>query len=95
MGARVVSVWGPYLWTCDPLRPLICLAQVAEYLTSQFYAINYSLRQRMDILDVSALGPLSHLSGPSCQAWGNARELVFAKIYLGRARGLLSTCHWT
>ncbi|KAK1344673.1 hypothetical protein QTO34_013371 [Cnephaeus nilssonii] len=30
-------------------------AQVAEYLTSQFYAINYSLRQRMDILDVLAL----------------------------------------
>ncbi|XP_059548610.1 telomere length regulation protein TEL2 homolog [Myotis daubentonii] len=30
-------------------------ARVAEYLTSQFYAINYSLRQRMDILDVLAL----------------------------------------
>ncbi|XP_054570560.1 telomere length regulation protein TEL2 homolog isoform X3 [Eptesicus fuscus] len=30
-------------------------AQVAAYLTSQFYAINYSLRQRMDILDVLAL----------------------------------------
>lgn len=36
---------------------------MAEYLTSQFYAINYSLRQRMDILDVSALGPR-----PTCQA---------------------------
>ncbi|XP_036264771.1 telomere length regulation protein TEL2 homolog [Pipistrellus kuhlii] len=30
-------------------------APVAEYLTSQFYAVNYSLRQRMDILDVLAL----------------------------------------
>ncbi|XP_039740813.1 telomere length regulation protein TEL2 homolog isoform X3 [Pteropus medius] len=30
-------------------------AQVAEYLTSQFYAVNYSLRQRMDILDVLTL----------------------------------------
>ncbi|XP_062956024.1 telomere length regulation protein TEL2 homolog isoform X1 [Cynocephalus volans] len=30
-------------------------AGVAEYLTSQFYALNYSLRQRMDILDVLTL----------------------------------------
>lgn len=30
-------------------------ARVAEYLTSQFYSINYSLRQRMDILDVLTL----------------------------------------
>lgn len=86
-----MSVLGPYLWSCDPPRPLICLAQVAEYLTSQFYAINYSLRQRMDILDVSAQGPLSHLSGPGCpHGRGQARELVFAKIYVGRARRLLS-----
>ncbi|XP_049624362.1 telomere length regulation protein TEL2 homolog [Suncus etruscus] len=28
---------------------------VAKYLTSQFYAINYSLRQRMDVLDVLTL----------------------------------------
>uniref|UniRef100_A0A452V8F9 Telomere length regulation protein TEL2 homolog n=1 Tax=Ursus maritimus TaxID=29073 RepID=A0A452V8F9_URSMA len=28
---------------------------VAEYLTSQFYALNFSLRQRMDILDVLTL----------------------------------------
>lgn len=86
-----MSVLGPSLWNCDPLRPLIFLAQVAEYLTSQFYAVNYSLRQRMDILDVSALGPLSLLSGPSCPPGKDqARELVFAKIYVGRARGLLS-----
>ncbi|KAB1252083.1 Telomere length regulation protein TEL2-like protein [Camelus dromedarius] len=32
----------------DPVR-------VAEYLTTQFYALNYSLRQRMDILDVLTL----------------------------------------
>lgn len=30
-------------------------ARVAEYLISQFYAVNYSLRQRMDILDVLVL----------------------------------------
>lgn len=30
-------------------------APVAEYLTSQFYAVNFSLRQRMDILDVLTL----------------------------------------
>lgn len=30
-------------------------ARVAQYLTSQFYALNYSLRQRMDILDVLTL----------------------------------------
>ncbi|XP_045318009.1 telomere length regulation protein TEL2 homolog isoform X1 [Leopardus geoffroyi] len=30
-------------------------APVAEYLTSQFYALNFSLRQRMDILDVLTL----------------------------------------
>ncbi|XP_048188887.1 telomere length regulation protein TEL2 homolog [Perognathus longimembris pacificus] len=30
-------------------------ARVAEYLTSQFYALNYSLQQRMDILDVLIL----------------------------------------
>ncbi|XP_021553800.1 telomere length regulation protein TEL2 homolog isoform X1 [Neomonachus schauinslandi] len=30
-------------------------ALVAEYLTSQFYALNFSLRQRMDILDVLTL----------------------------------------
>ncbi|KAM4819953.1 telomere length regulation protein TEL2 homolog [Thomomys bottae] len=30
-------------------------ARVAEYLTSQFYSLNYSLRQRMDILDVLIL----------------------------------------
>nr|XP_045730604.1 telomere length regulation protein TEL2 homolog isoform X1 [Mirounga angustirostris]XP_045730605.1 telomere length regulation protein TEL2 homolog isoform X1 [Mirounga angustirostris] len=40
----------------DPApRPFVCPAQVAEYLTSQFYALNFSLRQRMDILDVLTL----------------------------------------
>ncbi|NXL86570.1 TELO2 protein, partial [Alectura lathami] len=35
---------------------------VAQYLTSQFYSLNYSLRQRMDILDVLVLAAqeLSH-----------------------------------
>ncbi|KAM8778708.1 telomere length regulation protein TEL2 homolog isoform 1-T2 [Rhynchonycteris naso] len=56
-------------------------ARVAEYLTSQFYAINYSLRQRMDILDVLILAaqelsrpgrlrraPQSSSLGPSSQS---------------------------
>ncbi|XP_045849640.1 telomere length regulation protein TEL2 homolog isoform X1 [Meles meles] len=38
-----------------PQRPLARPAQVAEYLTSQFYAVNFSLRQRMDVLDVLTL----------------------------------------
>lgn len=55
-------------------------AQVAEYLTSQFYAVNYSLRQRMDILDVLTLAaqelsrpgrlrpaPQRGSLGPACQ----------------------------
>lgn len=55
-------------------------AQVAEYLTSQFYAVNYSLRQRMDILDVLTLAaqelsrpgrlrpaPQCGSLGPACQ----------------------------
>ncbi|XP_021522863.1 telomere length regulation protein TEL2 homolog isoform X1 [Aotus nancymaae] len=40
-------------------------ARVADYLTSQFYALNYSLRQRMDILDVLTLAA-QELSGPGC-----------------------------
>ncbi|XP_074237889.1 telomere length regulation protein TEL2 homolog isoform X2 [Saimiri boliviensis] len=40
-------------------------ARVADYLTSQFYALNYSLRQRMDILDVLTLAA-QELSGPRC-----------------------------
>ncbi|KAI1233955.1 hypothetical protein IHE44_0004410 [Lamprotornis superbus] len=31
------------------------IEQVAKYLTSQFYSLNYSLRQRMDILDILVL----------------------------------------
>ncbi|KAF6127651.1 telomere maintenance 2 [Phyllostomus discolor] len=55
-------------------------ARVAEYLTSQFYALNYSLRQRMDILDVLTLAaqelsrpgrlgqaPQCGSLGPTCQ----------------------------
>lgn len=47
----------------------LCLdfsVQVAKYLTTQFYSLNYSLRQRMDILDVSALLLTSHLPCVSC-----------------------------
>lgn len=68
---------------------------MAEYLTSQFYAVNYSLRQRMDILDVSAPGSLSYLSGPSCPNAGarpGAKPLeevqVFVRVYVARTRGL-------
>nr|XP_054310644.1 telomere length regulation protein TEL2 homolog isoform X1 [Pongo pygmaeus]XP_054310645.1 telomere length regulation protein TEL2 homolog isoform X2 [Pongo pygmaeus]XP_054310646.1 telomere length regulation protein TEL2 homolog isoform X2 [Pongo pygmaeus]XP_054310647.1 telomere length regulation protein TEL2 homolog isoform X2 [Pongo pygmaeus] len=40
-------------------------ARVADYLTSQFYTLNYSLRQRMDILDVLTLAA-QELSRPGC-----------------------------
>ncbi|XP_006901982.1 PREDICTED: telomere length regulation protein TEL2 homolog [Elephantulus edwardii] len=42
-------------------------ARVAEYLTAQFYALNYSLRQRMDILDVLTLAA-QELSRPGRQS---------------------------
>ncbi|XP_021107068.1 telomere length regulation protein TEL2 homolog isoform X3 [Heterocephalus glaber] len=47
-------------------------ARVAEYLTSQFYALNYSLRQRLDILDVLTLSAQElsrpgHLKRPTQQ----------------------------
>ncbi|XP_007423899.1 telomere length regulation protein TEL2 homolog isoform X1 [Python bivittatus] len=41
----------------DPIR-------VAQYLTSEFYSLNYSLRQRMDILDVLAVSA-QELSRPA------------------------------
>ncbi|KAM3826606.1 telomere length regulation protein TEL2 homolog isoform 1-T1 [Vipera latastei] len=41
----------------DPIR-------VANYLTSEFYSLNYSLRQRMDILDVLAMSA-QELSRPA------------------------------
>lgn len=44
---------GPFSTGAFPLS-----TQVAKYLTSQFYGLNYSLRQRMDILDVSDPGPV-------------------------------------
>ena len=49
-----------------------CPIQVAGYLTKEFYAQNYSLRQRMDILDVLAAAAAS-LSKPdtSKEASGN------------------------
>lgn len=47
-------------WVCVHCTLIL---QVAKYLTSQFYALNYSLRQRMDILDVSALTSQFLLSG--------------------------------
>ncbi|XP_026973690.1 telomere length regulation protein TEL2 homolog isoform X1 [Sagmatias obliquidens] len=49
-------------------------ARVAEYLTAQFYALNYSLRQRMDILDVLTLAA-QELSRPGrlgkAPQWGS------------------------
>ncbi|KAM6320021.1 telomere length regulation protein TEL2 homolog [Podargus strigoides] len=44
--------------TTDPIP-------VAKYLTSQFYSLNYSLRQRTDILDVLVLAA-QELSHPRC-----------------------------
>ncbi|XP_010183318.1 PREDICTED: telomere length regulation protein TEL2 homolog, partial [Mesitornis unicolor] len=45
--------------TTDPIP-------VAKYLTSQFYSLNYSLRQRMDILDILVLAA-QELSCPKSQ----------------------------
>ncbi|XP_066239066.1 telomere length regulation protein TEL2 homolog isoform X2 [Saccopteryx leptura] len=55
-------------------------ARVAEYLTSQFYAINYSLRQRMDILDVLILAaqelsrPGRLRRAPQCSSLGPSSQ---------------------
>lgn len=49
--------------------------QVAKYLTSQFYSLNYSLRQRVDILDVSALLFSSHF--PLCLCCTSAESLRY------------------
>ncbi|XP_066833495.1 telomere length regulation protein TEL2 homolog isoform X2 [Anser cygnoides] len=55
--------------TVDPIP-------VAQYLTSQFYSLNYSLRQRMDILDVLVLA---------------ARELSFPKVH-GKIKHVEKPC---
>lgn len=34
---------------------LTCISQVAEFLTGQFYEPNYSIRQRLDIVEVLSL----------------------------------------
>lgn len=58
--------------------------QVAKYLTSQFYSLNYSLRQRMDILDVSAL--TSHFPSVCCTG---------AEVYWDYLLFLPATLHHT
>ncbi|XP_032053679.1 telomere length regulation protein TEL2 homolog [Aythya fuligula] len=55
--------------TVDPIP-------VAQYLTSQFYSLNYSLRQRMDILDVLVLA---------------ARELSSPKVH-GKTKHVEKPC---
>eukprot|EP00117_Sycon_ciliatum_P015974 scpid21366/ scgid15601/ Telomere length regulation protein TEL2 homolog len=54
-----------------------CPKQVAAYLTGEFYAINYNLRQRMDMLDVLERAA-QELSSPSksLQSSSAARSLV-------------------
>lgn len=51
----------------------------------QFYALNYSLRQRMDILDVSAqASALPHQSStgrPGAEPWRGTGQ-VFARIFV-------------
>lgn len=74
--------------------------QVAKYLTSQFYGLNYSLRQRMDILDVSdpdswpcqaqaALSWEVHLYG----LWPKVTSHFLLKALLSEALCLLTTGH--
>ncbi|XP_035195711.1 telomere length regulation protein TEL2 homolog [Oxyura jamaicensis] len=58
--------------TADPIP-------VAQYLTSQFYSLNYSLRQRMDILDVLVLAA-RELSSPKVQ--GKTKHVEKPRVQL-------------
>ena len=51
-----------------------CPVQVAGYLTKEFYAQNYSLRQRMDILDVLTAAA-GELSKPSPTSEASSRQM--------------------
>ncbi|BFZ03712.1 hypothetical protein BsWGS_06751 [Bradybaena similaris] len=53
---------------------ITCPSQVADYLTSQFYERNYSIRQRMDILEVLAAAA-QELSQPQKDEPANEKNM--------------------
>ncbi|NXX40887.1 TELO2 protein, partial [Tricholaema leucomelas] len=70
--------------TTDPIP-------VAQYLTSQFYSLNYSLRQRVDILDVLVLAA-QELSCPKSQ--GKTKHSVAPKPGIQLLPGSDSSKDW-
>ncbi|XP_009898844.2 telomere length regulation protein TEL2 homolog [Dryobates pubescens] len=70
--------------TTDPIP-------VAQYLTSQFYSLNYSLRQRVDILDVLVLAA-QELSCP--KSHGNTKHSVAPKPGIQLLPGSDSSKDW-
>ncbi|NWU55911.1 TELO2 protein, partial [Dromas ardeola] len=70
--------------TADPIP-------VAKYLTSQFYSLNYSLRQRVDILDVLVLAA-QELSCP--KSHGKTKHSDVQKPYIQLLPGSDSSKDW-
>ncbi|NXN12622.1 TELO2 protein, partial [Indicator maculatus] len=70
--------------TTDPIP-------VAQYLTSQFYSLNYSLRQRVDILDVLVLAA-QELSCP--KSHGKTKHSVTSKPGIQLLPGSDSSKDW-
>jgi len=68
---------------------VVCPSFVAEYLASEFYARNYSIRQRMDILDVLATAA-NELSEPVRQKWPSKSVTVSQNSLKD-----LSASHWS
>lgn len=46
----------------------LCLSQVTQFLTAEFYSLNYSLRQRLDILEVKPAALATFESFKSCKS---------------------------
>ena len=65
---------------------------MAEYLAVQFYALNYSLRQRMDILDVSAQALPSPVR--AVLAGVELTGQALARIFVEGPEASLAPCPW-
>lgn len=65
---------------------------MAEYLAVQFYALNYSLRQRMDILDVSAQALPSPIR--AALAGMEVTGQAFARIFVEGPEASPAPCPW-
>ncbi|NXY85050.1 TELO2 protein, partial [Alcedo cyanopectus] len=70
--------------TTDPIP-------VAKYLTSQFYSLNYSLRQRVDVLDVLILAA-QELSSP--KSYGKTKQFGAPKPCIQLLPGSDSSKDW-